>query len=160
MGLVPGLSLSIHGFSGFGYLLSLNVKISLNDCLLQSQHCGGRKPMTQSAVESSSPASVGLVISDVCSQISCTENVRCYSGLSVPPPGQTTLGHGPMDINIQGPRVAAQHCYIENKSGDITLHPCGNLCAVDGLQVTQPVRLSQGRNQHYNCDTVSGTTQH
>uniref|UniRef100_A0A8C9XXV4 Pleckstrin homology-like domain family B member 1 n=1 Tax=Sander lucioperca TaxID=283035 RepID=A0A8C9XXV4_SANLU len=60
------------------------------------------------------------------------------------PEGRTTLGHGPMDINIQGPGVAAQHCYIENRSGVITLHPCGNLCAIDGLQVTQPVRLSQG----------------
>ncbi|KAM8768022.1 pleckstrin homology-like domain family B member 1 isoform 6-T6 [Acanthopagrus schlegelii] len=60
------------------------------------------------------------------------------------PEGRTTLGHGPMDISIQGPGVAAQHCYIENRSGLITLHPCGNLCAVDGLQVTQPVRLSQG----------------
>ncbi|CAL8359977.1 unnamed protein product [Merluccius merluccius] len=58
--------------------------------------------------------------------------------------GQTTLGHGPMDINLQGPGVAAQHCYIENRSGLITLHPCGNPCAVDGLPVTQPVRLSQG----------------
>ncbi|KAK2847483.1 hypothetical protein Q5P01_010482 [Channa striata] len=60
------------------------------------------------------------------------------------PEGRTTVGHGPMDISIQGPGVAAQHCYIENRSGVITLHPCGNLCAVDGLQVTKPVRLSQG----------------
>ncbi|XP_033969135.1 pleckstrin homology-like domain family B member 1 isoform X4 [Trematomus bernacchii] len=60
------------------------------------------------------------------------------------PEGRTTMGHGPMDINLQGPGVAAQHCYIENRSGVITLHPCGNLCAIDGLQVTQPVRLSQG----------------
>uniref|UniRef100_A0A3B4VIK6 Pleckstrin homology-like domain family B member 1 n=1 Tax=Seriola dumerili TaxID=41447 RepID=A0A3B4VIK6_SERDU len=60
------------------------------------------------------------------------------------PEGRTTLGHGSMDISIQGPGVAAQHCYIENRSGVITLHPCGNLCAIDGLQVTQPVRLSQG----------------
>ncbi|XP_034459865.1 pleckstrin homology-like domain family B member 1 isoform X9 [Hippoglossus hippoglossus] len=60
------------------------------------------------------------------------------------PEGQTTLGRGPMDINIQGPGVAAQHCYIENRSGVITLHPCGNLCAIDGLQIMQPVRLSQG----------------
>uniref|UniRef100_A0A672I846 Pleckstrin homology-like domain family B member 1 n=1 Tax=Salarias fasciatus TaxID=181472 RepID=A0A672I846_SALFA len=60
------------------------------------------------------------------------------------PEGRTTLGHGPMDISIQGPGVAAQHCFIENRSGVITLHPCGNLCAVDGLQVKQPTRLSQG----------------
>ncbi|XP_032366333.1 pleckstrin homology-like domain family B member 1 isoform X6 [Etheostoma spectabile] len=60
------------------------------------------------------------------------------------PEGRTTLGHGPMDIAIQGPGVAAQHCYIENRSGVITLHPCGNLCTIDGLPVTKPVRLSQG----------------
>ncbi|XP_054901697.1 pleckstrin homology-like domain family B member 1 isoform X2 [Poeciliopsis prolifica] len=60
------------------------------------------------------------------------------------PEGRTTLGYGAMDINIQGPGVAAQHCYIENNSGVITLHPSGNLCAVDGLQVQQPTRLSQG----------------
>ncbi|KAM4743318.1 pleckstrin homology-like domain family B member 1 isoform 4-T4 [Anableps anableps] len=60
------------------------------------------------------------------------------------PEGCTTLGYGAVDINIQGPGVAAQHCYIENRSGVITLHPSGNLCAVDGLQVQQPTRLSQG----------------
>uniref|UniRef100_A0A3P8Z833 Pleckstrin homology-like domain family B member 1 n=1 Tax=Esox lucius TaxID=8010 RepID=A0A3P8Z833_ESOLU len=60
------------------------------------------------------------------------------------PEGKTTLGHGEMDISIQGPGVAAKHCYIENRAGIITLHPCGNQCAIDGLPVTQPVRLSQG----------------
>ncbi|KAJ7995146.1 hypothetical protein DPEC_G00241540 [Dallia pectoralis] len=60
------------------------------------------------------------------------------------PEGKTTLGHGEMDISIQGPGVAAKHCYIENCAGIITLHPCGNQCAIDGLPVTQPVRLSQG----------------
>ncbi|XP_064856354.1 pleckstrin homology-like domain family B member 1 isoform X3 [Oncorhynchus nerka] len=60
------------------------------------------------------------------------------------PEGRTTLGHGAMDISIQGPGVAAQHCYIENRAGIITLHPCGNQCATDGLPVTKPVRLSQG----------------
>ncbi|XP_047247621.1 pleckstrin homology-like domain family B member 1 isoform X3 [Girardinichthys multiradiatus] len=60
------------------------------------------------------------------------------------PEGRTTLGYGAVDINIQGPGVAAHHCYIENKSGVIMLHPSGNLCAVDGLQVQQPTRLSQG----------------
>ncbi|KAF4085909.1 hypothetical protein AMELA_G00100570 [Ameiurus melas] len=60
------------------------------------------------------------------------------------PEGKTTLGYGAMDINIQGPGVAAQHCFIENKAGIITLHPCGNQCTVDGLPVTKPVRLSQG----------------
>ncbi|KAI4881733.1 hypothetical protein NFI96_010002, partial [Prochilodus magdalenae] len=60
------------------------------------------------------------------------------------PEGTTTLGHGAMDINIQGPGVAAQHCFIENKAGVITLHPCGNQCSIDGLPVTKPIRLSQG----------------
>ncbi|XP_051719965.1 pleckstrin homology-like domain family B member 1 isoform X6 [Ctenopharyngodon idella] len=60
------------------------------------------------------------------------------------PEGKTTLGHGAMDINIQGPGIAAQHCFIENRAGVITLHPCGNQCSMDGLPVTKPVRLSQG----------------
>ncbi|XP_024113742.1 pleckstrin homology-like domain family B member 1 isoform X5 [Oryzias melastigma] len=60
------------------------------------------------------------------------------------PEGCTTLGHGPTDITIQGPGVAPQHCYIENRCGVITLHPCGNLCSIDGLQIKQPSRLTQG----------------
>ncbi|XP_053340993.1 pleckstrin homology-like domain family B member 1 isoform X6 [Clarias gariepinus] len=60
------------------------------------------------------------------------------------PEGKTTLGHGNTDINIQGPGVAALHCYIENQEGNITLFPCGNPCSMDGLAVTKPVRLSQG----------------
>ncbi|KAK3509515.1 hypothetical protein QTP70_035153 [Hemibagrus guttatus] len=60
------------------------------------------------------------------------------------PEGKTTLGHGNTDINIQGPGVAALHCYIENQAGTITLFPCGNSCSMDGLAVTKPVRLSQG----------------
>uniref|UniRef100_A0A673JI52 FHA domain-containing protein n=1 Tax=Sinocyclocheilus rhinocerous TaxID=307959 RepID=A0A673JI52_9TELE len=60
------------------------------------------------------------------------------------PEGKTTLGHGNTDINIQGPGVTAQHCYIENVGGAINLYPCGNLCSMDGLAVTKPVRLTQG----------------
>ncbi|XP_048043697.1 pleckstrin homology-like domain family B member 1 isoform X8 [Megalobrama amblycephala] len=60
------------------------------------------------------------------------------------PEGKTTLGHGNTDINIQGPGVTAQHCYIENVGGVITLYPCGNQCSLDGLAVTKPVRLTQG----------------
>ncbi|XP_073779630.1 pleckstrin homology-like domain family B member 1 isoform X5 [Danio rerio] len=60
------------------------------------------------------------------------------------PEGKTTVGHGAMDISIQGPGVAAQHCFIENRAGIITLHPCGNQCSMDGLPVNKPVRLSQG----------------
>ncbi|XP_073695960.1 pleckstrin homology-like domain family B member 1 isoform X6 [Garra rufa] len=60
------------------------------------------------------------------------------------PEGKTTLGHGNTDINIQGPGVTPQHCYIENVGGAITLYPCGNQCSMDGLAVTKPVRLTQG----------------
>nr|XP_055055354.1 pleckstrin homology-like domain family B member 1 isoform X16 [Misgurnus anguillicaudatus] len=60
------------------------------------------------------------------------------------PEGKTTLGHGNTDINIQGPGVAALHCYIENVGGVITMYPCGNQCSMDGLPVTKPVRLTQG----------------
>ncbi|XP_060703050.1 pleckstrin homology-like domain family B member 1 isoform X3 [Hemiscyllium ocellatum] len=61
--------------------------------------------------------------------------------------GRTTFGSSdcpPQDISIQGPGIANQHCCIENRNGIITLYPCGNLCMVDGVQVTQPKRLSQG----------------
>ncbi|XP_048838027.1 pleckstrin homology-like domain family B member 1 isoform X4 [Brienomyrus brachyistius] len=61
------------------------------------------------------------------------------------PEGHTSLGSGPgMDISIQGPGVEAQHCFIENRAGNITLHPCGTQCAIDGLVAYTPVRLSQG----------------
>ncbi|XP_023198231.1 pleckstrin homology-like domain family B member 1 isoform X6 [Xiphophorus maculatus] len=58
--------------------------------------------------------------------------------------GRTTLGSGGTDIPLQGPGIAAQHCYIENQGGNITLYPCGNQCSVDGLPVTKPYRLTQG----------------
>ncbi|XP_066564965.1 pleckstrin homology-like domain family B member 1 isoform X10 [Amia ocellicauda] len=60
------------------------------------------------------------------------------------PEGRTTVGSAATDISIQGPGIAGQHCYIENNGGVITLHPCGNLCAIDGLPVTKPFRLTQG----------------
>ncbi|KAM3868986.1 pleckstrin homology-like domain family B member 1 [Diretmus argenteus] len=60
------------------------------------------------------------------------------------PEGRTTLGSGGTDIPLQGAGIAAQHCYIENQTGSITLHPCGNQCSVDGLPITKPVRLTQG----------------
>ncbi|XP_047193103.1 pleckstrin homology-like domain family B member 1 isoform X4 [Scophthalmus maximus] len=58
--------------------------------------------------------------------------------------GRTTLGSGGTDIPLQGPGIAAQHCYIENESGIITLYPCGNQCSADGLPITKPFRLTQG----------------
>ncbi|KAM9331739.1 pleckstrin homology-like domain family B member 1 [Pholidichthys leucotaenia] len=58
--------------------------------------------------------------------------------------GTTTLGSEGTDIPLQGPGIAAQHCYIENQAGSITLYPCGNQCSVDGLLITKPYRLTQG----------------
>ncbi|XP_072886042.1 pleckstrin homology-like domain family B member 1 isoform X11 [Hemitrygon akajei] len=61
--------------------------------------------------------------------------------------GKTTFGSSDnpsQDVSIQGPGIAAQHCYIENQNGVITLYPYGNLCAIDGVQVKQPTRLTQG----------------
>ncbi|KAJ7996183.1 hypothetical protein DPEC_G00234410 [Dallia pectoralis] len=62
--------------------------------------------------------------------------------------GRTTMGSGNTDINLQGPGIAAQHCYIENRAGCITLNPCGNQCSMDGLPVSKPVHLSQGNGIH------------
>ncbi|XP_053187966.1 pleckstrin homology-like domain family B member 1 [Scomber japonicus] len=58
--------------------------------------------------------------------------------------GRTTLGSGVTDIPLQGPSIAAQHCYIENQAGSIILYPCGNQCSADGLPITKPYRLTQG----------------
>ncbi|KAM9497269.1 pleckstrin homology-like domain family B member 1 isoform 6-T7 [Salvelinus alpinus] len=58
--------------------------------------------------------------------------------------GRTTLGSGNTDIPLQGPGIADQHCFIDNRAGSITLNPCGNHCSMDGLPVSKPVRLSQG----------------
>lgn len=65
--------------------------------------------------------------------------------------GRTTLGSEGTDIPLQGPGVAAHHCYIENDAGSITLYPCGNQCSVDGLPITKPHRLTQGRTGLHIC---------
>ncbi|XP_036789244.1 pleckstrin homology-like domain family B member 1 isoform X12 [Oncorhynchus mykiss] len=58
--------------------------------------------------------------------------------------GRTTLGSGNTDIPLQGPGITDQHCYIDNRAGNITLNPCGNHCSMDGLPISKPVHLSQG----------------
>ncbi|KAL4624883.1 pleckstrin homology-like domain family B member 2 [Arapaima gigas] len=50
----------------------------------------------------------------------------------------------PQDITIEGLGIEAEHCRIENRGGVITLDPCGNLCALDGVVVTKPTQLAQG----------------
>ncbi|XP_068028326.1 pleckstrin homology-like domain family B member 1 isoform X9 [Anomalospiza imberbis] len=58
--------------------------------------------------------------------------------------GRTTIGTAATDIVLQGPGLAPQHCYIENVRGTLTLHPCGNACAIDGVPLQRPMHLSQG----------------
>ncbi|NWH39160.1 PHLB1 protein, partial [Chloropsis hardwickii] len=58
--------------------------------------------------------------------------------------GETTIGTAATDIVLQGPGLAPQHCYIENVRGTLTLHPCGNACAIDGVPLQRPMHLSQG----------------
>lgn len=58
--------------------------------------------------------------------------------------GRTVIGSEAKDITLQGPGLAPEHCYIENLQGTLTLYPCGNACAIDGLPVRQPTRLTQG----------------
>ncbi|NXL83865.1 PHLB1 protein, partial [Alectura lathami] len=58
--------------------------------------------------------------------------------------GRTMIGTAAKDIILQGPGLAPEHCYIENMRGTLTLHPCGNACAIDGVTIQQPTRLTQG----------------
>ncbi|NWV25169.1 PHLB1 protein, partial [Origma solitaria] len=58
--------------------------------------------------------------------------------------GETTIGTAATDIVLQGPGLAPQHCYIENVRGTLTLHPCGNACAIDGVPLQRPTHLTQG----------------
>ncbi|XP_074415651.1 pleckstrin homology-like domain family B member 1 isoform X13 [Zonotrichia albicollis] len=58
--------------------------------------------------------------------------------------GRTTVGTAGTDIVLQGAGLAPQHCYIENVRGTLTLHPCGNACAIDGVPLQRPTHLTQG----------------
>ncbi|XP_066555098.1 pleckstrin homology-like domain family B member 2 isoform X2 [Amia ocellicauda] len=50
----------------------------------------------------------------------------------------------PQDITIEGPGIAAEHCRILRRGVQVMLDPCGNLCTLDGMPVTQPTPLTQG----------------
>ncbi|XP_064471069.1 pleckstrin homology-like domain family B member 1 isoform X2 [Ornithodoros turicata] len=69
------------------------------------------------------------------------------------PLGKTRIGRAEapprpdivQDITIEGKGIEADHCYILNDSGKVTLHPLpGKLISLDGMTVTQPTRLHQG----------------
>ncbi|XP_050035969.1 uncharacterized protein [Dermacentor andersoni] len=64
------------------------------------------------------------------------------------PEGKTRIGRNDapvlQDIVVHGPAVEAEHCYIQNESGKVTLHPLGKLISIDGMAITEPSRLHQG----------------
>ncbi|XP_058645494.1 pleckstrin homology-like domain family B member 2 isoform X9 [Onychostoma macrolepis] len=47
-------------------------------------------------------------------------------------------------IGADGPGIQPHHCAITNSAGVITLHPNGNMCHLDGVQVTKPTKLTHG----------------
>ncbi|KAJ8390640.1 hypothetical protein AAFF_G00102460 [Aldrovandia affinis] len=69
----------------------------------------------------------------------------------------------PQDIIIEGSGIEAEHCRIENSGGVITLDPCDNLCALDGIPITKPTLLTQGRRivpsvERTEWSTIKGYT--
>uniref|UniRef100_A0A8C2FQN7 FHA domain-containing protein n=1 Tax=Cyprinus carpio TaxID=7962 RepID=A0A8C2FQN7_CYPCA len=50
----------------------------------------------------------------------------------------------PQDVTADGPGIQTHHCVITNSAGVITLHPNGNMCHLDGVQVTKPAKLTHG----------------
>ena len=45
-----------------------------------------------------------------------------------------------------GPHIEKEHCFIQNLEGIVTLVPSlGAMCAVQGIEVTEPTKLSQGK---------------
>ncbi|XP_066464445.1 stAR-related lipid transfer protein 9 isoform X2 [Eleutherodactylus coqui] len=59
--------------------------------------------------------------------------------------GTTNVGSGDHDIVLQGENIQQEHCVIENKFGVVELRPSfGALCTVNGQEVKDTYRLSQG----------------
>lgn len=63
--------------------------------------------------------------------------------------GQTMLGAGGMgvvpDIVVVGTGVEAEHCTLMSQGGVVTLTPAAGVVAIDGLRITAPTRLTQGK---------------
>lgn len=63
--------------------------------------------------------------------------------------GTTTIGNedAPLksDIVLNGPGIAAEHCVIKYTDNNVYLLPHSQAyCSVNGLDVTEPTRLTQG----------------
>ena len=54
---------------------------------------------------------------------------------------------GKFDLSVlAGPHILKEHCFIQNLDGIVTLVPClGAMCAVQGIEITEPKQLSQGK---------------
>ena len=67
--------------------------------------------------------------------------------------GKTIMGAGGMgvipDIVVLGTGVDPEHCILNNDSGVVTLTPIAPMTVIDGLRITAPTRLTQGKAQTY-----------
>ncbi|XP_007424324.1 pleckstrin homology-like domain family B member 1 [Python bivittatus] len=108
--------------------------------------CRGQKPITQNSLLDLTEMGRGLKVQTQKPHLVSLGSGRLSTAITLLPleEGKTVLGSTAGDIVLQGAGVAPQHCFIENVCGTLTLHPCGHPCAIDGLPITHPTRLSQG----------------
>ncbi|KAH9368622.1 hypothetical protein HPB48_004641 [Haemaphysalis longicornis] len=69
---------------------------------------------------------------------------RLSTSVTIHPLPEGTMRPVAQDIVVQGPGVEPEHCYIQNESGKVTLHPLAHVISIDGMAVTEPSRLHQG----------------
>ena len=55
--------------------------------------------------------------------------------------GEDSIQRGTME-----PRDHQQHCYVINESDVVTLYPVSDHVTIDGLLITTPTRLFQGKS--------------
>ncbi|KAM6432305.1 pleckstrin homology-like domain family B member 1 isoform 1-T1 [Liasis olivaceus] len=108
--------------------------------------CRGQKSITQNSLLDLTEMGRGLKVQTQKPHLVSLGSGRLSTAITLLPleEGKTVLGSAAGDIVLQGAGVAPQHCFIENVCGTLTLHPCGHPCAIDGLPITRPTRLSQG----------------
>ncbi|XP_070207701.1 kinesin-like protein unc-104 isoform X2 [Littorina saxatilis] len=63
--------------------------------------------------------------------------------------GTTRVGRsdakGQQDIQLSGGQILEEHCYFDNRDGNVLLVPCDDaLCYVNGRQVTEPTIMKTG----------------
>ncbi|XP_057197327.1 uncharacterized protein kif16bb [Triplophysa rosa] len=73
--------------------------------------------------------------------------------------GRTSVGAGgtesEQDIVLHGEALQREHCVFENQRGAVTLLPLpGAMCAINGVEVTQPCLLTQGMSIQLGKATV------